>query len=105
MSNNTYLYTISLGLSTPKGDIFNKDFVIKYISNYFMSWDIIGFKIIETIGYYKGCQESSLDFVFVNTYGLKEDDIAKICKHLAGKFEQECVLYTKQYLRYNFVGA
>lgn len=83
-------YKIYLGLNNPKtNQEYNKDDVIKHIK---MLFDFA--TITEAKGIYKGEVETTL----IIEYIVNEDfdvETHNVCKYLKNRYEQECVMFTK----------
>ena len=77
--------------------------VLNCVLNQFKEIGIDGFNVIKTIGYYKGQQEPSLKFSFINIFKIKTETILKILEKLKKELEQESILIEKEQIFYEFV--
>lgn len=83
-------YKIYLGLNNPKtNQEYSKDDVINHIKFLFDYATIYQAK-----GLYKNELETTL-IIEVMSNDLMDNDIKNICKYLKNRYEQECVMFTK----------
>lgn len=83
-------YKIYLGLNNPKTNIeYNKDDVINHIKTLFDYATIYQAK-----GLYKNEAETTL-IIEVISNDFTDDEIKNACKYLKNRYQQECVMFTK----------
>ena len=83
-------YKIYLGLNNPKTNIeYNKDDVINHIKTLF---DYA--TILEAKGLYKNELETTLIIEYIVNENF-DVETHNVCKYLKNRYEQECVMYTK----------
>ena len=83
-------YKIYLGLNNPKTNIeYNKDDVINHIKTLF---DFA--TIYQAKGLYKNETETTLIIEIISN-DFTDSEIKNVCKYLKNRYQQECVMFTK----------
>lgn len=83
-------YKVYLGLNNPKTNKeYSKDDVINHIKTLF---DYA--TILEAKGIYKGETETTLIIEIISN-DFTDDEIKNVCKYLRNRYQQECVMFTK----------
>lgn len=91
-------YRIYLGLSIPNSTIeLNKDDVINHIKTLFDYATIYQAK-----GLYKNELETTLIIEIISN-DFTDDEIRNVCKYLKNRYQQECVMFTKDIINMEIV--
>lgn len=86
-----YNYRIYLGLNNPKTNIeYNKEKSIQHLKTLFDNATIY-----TAIGLFKNKLETTLVIELIQ-FDNFDNEVKNICKYLKNKYNQECVMFTKQ---------
>jgi hypothetical protein len=97
-------FNIFIGLKdSAMSKALDRDFVFKTTCEKLNSIGIIGFNVSDIQGFWKGEQEDSLKFSFINTFEIKENDLKRAICSLKDSLKQESILLEKSQVEFDFI--